>query len=193
MFHLASLPCKLCRGQLELHFCCLSGSGRACPLKLLLNLLQPGLNSGEAEGCELRLLPNLPQTVLMSSALASPRTLKPSTPSPGQDHETRTYPTSPQPQDAEGQPLWPHPFCSESLPLSLSLFIFWGGTRSIRWNYNDLTKLRTMAWGFLETKIQQSHAIKMEENRLWLPRGEKAGGKHWESGISKWNLYMENG
>ena len=70
MFHLASLPCKLCRGQLELHFCCLSGSGRACPLKLLLNLLQPGLNSGEAEGCELRLLPNLPQTTLEPKRLS---------------------------------------------------------------------------------------------------------------------------
>lgn len=152
VFHLVSPPCKLCRGELALHFCCLSGLGRAGPLKLLLNLLQPGLNSGKAEECELWLLPNLPQTVLMSSALASPRTFEPSTPSQGQDDETRTYPTSPLPQDGEGQPLWPHPFCSESLPLSLSLFIFWGGTRSIMWNYNDLTELRTMAWGFLETK-----------------------------------------
>ena len=153
MFHLASLPCKLCRGQLELHFCCLSGSGRACPLKLLLNLLQPGLNSGEAEGCELRLLPNLPQTVLMSSALASPRTLKPSTPSPGQDHETRTYPTSPQPQDGEGQPLWPHPFCSENLPLSLSFYF-------LRWD----TKYKV--------ELQRSH--KIEDHGLRIPRNKDA-------------------
>lgn len=90
VFHLASPPCELCRGQLG----CVSGSGRACPLKLLLNLLQPGLNSGEAEGCELRLLPNLPQTVLMYlhwhlPRLALPpqgRTMRPGHTQPAPNH-----------------------------------------------------------------------------------------------------------
>ena len=191
VFHLVSPPRKRCRGELALHFCCFSGLGRAGPLKLLLNPLQPGLNLGEAEGWELWLLPNLPQTVLLSSALASPRTLEPSTPSQGQGDETRTYPTSPQPQDGEGQPLWPHPFCSESLPLSLVLFFevgheVYGGIAKISQNWGPWPE------GSYKQKIQQSHAVKMEENRLRLPSGERAGGKHWESGISKCKpLYRE--